>query len=67
MQDAIEDRRGDDTIAKDLTPAAEALVAGEDHRAALVPAADELEEEVGAGAIDRQVADLVDDQQPGTV
>ena len=30
---------------------------------ALVAAADELEEEVGPGAVDRQVADLVDDQQ----
>src|SRR5215467_1478413 len=65
MQDAIEDGCGDDAIAKDLAPAAEALVAGQDHRAALVPATDELEEEVGAGAVDRQVADLIDNQQPG--
>jgi len=39
------------------------LVAGQDHWAALVVPADELEEQVGAHAVDRQVADLVDDQQ----
>jgi hypothetical protein len=30
-----------------------------------VAAADELEEEIGAAAIDRQVANLVNDQAPG--
>jgi len=40
------------------------LVAGEDHRTALVAPADELEEEVRAESIDGQVADLVDDEQP---
>src|SRR5207249_8166870 len=64
MQDSIEDGGSDDAVAKDLAPAAEALVARKDHRAPLVAAADELEEQVGAGAIDRQVADLVHDQQP---
>jgi len=63
MQNPVEDGRGDDAVAKDLAPAAEALVAREDHRASLVAAADELKEEIGAGAIDRQVADLGDDQQ----
>src|SRR5262249_32504134 len=33
--------------------------------AALVPAADELKEQVGALPIDGQVADLVDDEQAG--
>src|SRR5437867_6514345 len=64
MQDPVEDRGRDDAVSEDLAPAAEALVAREDHRAPLVAAADELEEEVGAGAIDGQVADLVHDQQP---
>lgn len=44
--------------------AAEALVAGEDHGAALIAAADELKEEVGPGPVDGQVADLVNDEQP---
>ena len=65
MQQAVQDGGGDDAVAEDLAPAAEALVAGEDHGPALVAPADELEEQVGPGPVDRQVADLVDDEQPG--
>ena len=63
MQEAIEDGSGDDAIAEHLAPGTEALVAGQDHRPAFIAPADELEEQVGADPIDRQVADLVDDQQ----
>src|SRR6266581_4415363 len=65
VEDAIQDRRGDDPVPEDLPPAAEALVAREDHGAALVVAADELEEQVRPLAVDRQVPDLVDDEQAG--
>ena len=65
VEDAVQDGRSNDPVTEDVPPAAEALVAGEDHGAALVAAADELEEEVGAGAVDREVADLVDDEQAG--
>src|SRR5438093_12485496 len=65
MEDAIENGRGDDPVPENLPQAAEALVAGEDHGAALIAAADELKEEVGAGAIDGQVADHVNDEQAG--
>ena len=65
MQQAIEDRRGDDGIAKHLTPLAEALVGGEDNRAPLIAPRDELEEEVRPMLVNRDVADLVDDQQLG--
>src|SRR5215471_3351683 len=65
VEDAIENRRGDDPVAEDLAPAAEALVARQDHRAALVAATDELEEQVDALPVDRQVADLIDDEQAG--
>jgi len=63
MQQSIEDRGGDDAIAEDLTPGAEAVVAGEDHRAALVVSRDQLEEQVCTEPVDRQVSDLVDDRQ----
>src|SRR5712664_4085098 len=63
VQDAIEDCRRDDPVAEDVAPAPEALITGQDHRPPLVAAADELKEEIGAGAVDRQVADLVDDEQ----
>src|SRR3972149_898306 len=61
MEQAIQDRRGDHPVAEDLTPTPEALIAGEDHRAALVATTDQLEEEVGPGPLDGQIADFVDD------
>ena len=60
MQYAIEDRGGDHAVTEYLAPAAEALVGGQDQRASLVAPADELEEQVGTGLVDRQVADLID-------
>src|SRR5262245_59354652 len=50
-------------IAEDLAPGAEALIAREDDRPALVAPGHELEEEIGAVAGDGDVADLVDDQE----
>src|SRR5439155_9727661 len=64
VEHAIEDGGGDDAVAEDIAPAAEGLVAGQDERPLLVAAADQLEEQVGAALVDRQVADLVDDQEP---
>ena len=63
VQDPVEDGRGDHPVAKDVPPTAEALVAGQDHRPPLVATTDELEEEVGPGPVDGQVADLVDDEE----
>jgi len=63
VQDAIEDCCGDHGVAEYVAPAPEALVAGEDHRPALVASANELEEQIGADAVDREVTDLVDDEQ----
>ena len=40
------------------------MVAGEDHGAALVSRVDQLKEQI-AGSAEREVADLVDDQQLG--
>ena len=63
VQQPVEDRTGDYGIAEDLTPGAETLIAGDDDRTALVTARDQLEEQVGALAVDRQIANLIDDQQ----
>lgn len=63
IKQAVEDRAGDHGIAEDLAPGAEALVAGDDDRTTLVAARDQLEEEISAVAIHRQVADLVANQQ----
>jgi hypothetical protein len=45
---------------KHLAPGAETLVAGDDDRAALVATRDQLKEQVGALAVARQIANLVD-------
>ena len=61
VQQAVEDRAGDDRIAKHFAPRTQTLIAGDDDRAALVAARNQLEEQVGALAVDRQIADLVAD------
>ena len=65
VEQPIEQRGGDDGIAEDLAPFGKAAVGGEDHGALLVAGVDELEEQVAAAGRDRQVADLVDDEQRG--
>jgi hypothetical protein len=63
MQEAVEQRGGDDGIAKDVSPLGGAAVRGEDHGAVFVASVDELEEEIAAAGNDREVADLVDNEQ----
>src|SRR5512132_2723749 len=65
MEEPIEQRRGDDRVAEDVAPFGEAAVGGEDHRPLFVAGIDQLEEQVAAAGDDRQVADLVDDEQRG--
>jgi hypothetical protein len=65
MQEAIENRGGDHLIAKNLPPVPKALVTGQEARAFFIPAADELKEEIGALPVDRDLADLVDDEPFG--
>ncbi len=65
MQQAIEDGAGDHRIAEDFAPRAKTLIAGEQDRAAFIASTDELKEEIRALPIDRDVADLVDDQELG--
>jgi hypothetical protein len=65
VEDAVQDRGGDDPVAEDLPPAAETLVAGQDHGAALVAAAGELKEQVRHLPINGQIADLVHNEQAG--
>ena len=50
-------------IPEDLAPFGKAAIGREYHGAFFVPLIDELEDEIGATGRDRQIADLVDDQQ----
>ena len=63
VDEPVDERGGDHGVAEDLAPGLEAAVAGDDDRAAFVAARDEREEQVGGLAFERQVADLVDDEQ----
>ena len=67
VQQPVEDRGGDDRIAEHATPLGHRAVARDQHRAALVAATDELEEQVSGVGFERQVAQLVDHQQIGLV
>ena len=63
MQQAIEDRGGEDLVAEDGAPLRDDLVRGDQQAAAFVPAGDELEKEMGAAPFKGEIAELVDDQQ----
>ena len=63
MEQPVEQRSGDDGVAEHLAPFGEAAVGGEDHGALFVAGVDELEEQIAAAWRDRQVSDLVDDEQ----
>jgi hypothetical protein len=62
MPQSIEDGGGDLGVSEDLAPGAKALIARQDDGAAVAPG-DELEEQVGALAVNRDVPDLIDNQQ----
>jgi len=63
VDEAVDEGGGGHGVAQDLAPGVEAAVAGDDDRAAFVAAGDQGEEEVGGLALEREVADLVDDQE----
>ena len=65
MQKPVQQRGGDNRTAEDFTPFGKAAVGREDHRALFVAGVDELEEQIASAGHDRQVADLVDDEQSG--
>ena len=63
VEQSIEDGGRDDGIAKDRAPFSHGPVGGHEHGAALIAAADELEEQMRGVGLERQIAELVDNQQ----
>ena len=59
----VQKGRCDHGVTKNLAPFCKTAVRGEDHGTLLVTGVDELEEQVAAAGNDRQVADLIDDEQ----
>ena len=65
VKQAVQQRGGDDGAAKDIAPFGKAAVRGQNHRTALVAGIYQLKEQVTTSGDDRQIADLIDDQQLG--
>src|ERR1700745_467935 len=61
----IKQRRGHHRVAKDVAPFGEAAIRSQDHGSFLVTGIDELEKQIAAAGYDRQVANLVDDEERG--
>src|SRR3954454_18771462 len=63
VDESVDEGGGDHGVAENLAPGFEAAVAGDDDRALLVAAGDQGEEQVRGLPFEREVADLVDDDQ----
>jgi len=63
VDEPVDHRGGHDVVAEDLSPAAERHVRGGQDGALFVAAGDQLEEQVRGVRIERDVSDLIDDQQ----
>ena len=50
-------------IGEDLSPFAERLVGGDEHRATFVSCADELEQHAGLGLVIGDIGEIVEDQE----
>ena len=62
MEEPVQDGRGEGAvIVEDAGPLFEGFVGGQHDGAALVALADDLEEQIGAMLVDRQVAELIQD------
>ena len=65
VHDAVYDRGGHVPVSERVAPPAGLEVRGEDDAAGLVVVRDDLEQEPGPVDVDGQIAELVDDDQPG--
>src|SRR5438034_2685503 len=63
MDQAIDGGERHGGIGKDLSPFAEGLVGGDQHRPSFVSGADELEQHAGLGLILGDVSKVIEDQQ----
>jgi len=65
MEEAVEDGGRHHGVAKYRSPLADRAIAGDQHAAPLVAPQDELKEQMRPIGLERQVTELVDDQQLG--
>lgn len=64
MQYTIQNSGGDGDVGKDLIPLGEGLVGGKNGGRFLIPSGNELEKEICALDIHREIADFVNDEHP---
>jgi hypothetical protein len=63
VHDPVDHRCGDDLVTEDVAPTGERQVGGQDQRGVFVAAGDQLEEQVRGVLFERDISDLVDDEQ----
>ena len=63
MNEAIDRGERHGGIGEDLSPLAERLVGGDEHRATFVSCADELEQHAGLGLVLGDIGEIVEDQE----
>ena len=67
VEQPVEDGGGQGRIVvEDLGPVLEYAIGGDRDRGAFVALADDLEQQVGPGLVDGEIAEFVEDQQPGS-
>ena len=64
MQDTLQDSEGNGDVGKDLVPLGEGLVGGEDSGGLLIASGNQLEKQICALNVHREIADFVDNQHP---
>ena len=62
VQNTVQDSGGDGNIGKDLVPLGEGLVGGKDGGRFFIPYGNELEEQIGALDVHREITNLVNDE-----
>lgn len=63
VAEAVEQCRRQLLVSEHPDPLAEGEIRGHERRAALVPVAEQIEEQLATGTVERHEAELVDDQQ----
>ncbi len=64
VDEAVDHGGCDDVVGEGLSPASEGEVRGDHHGALFVAGRDQLEQQVRGVLVERDVADLIDDEQP---
>ena len=65
VEQAVQKGGGNDLVAKNFRPFAEATIRSQDHGASLITGIDQLKEKIAGSGADAEIADFVNDEQRG--